>query len=107
VALIDIDEDSSGQCVCGLLNKSLSLAVALRFSKRQLPWLINWQHWGRGEYVTGLEPSTNKLDGQARTREKKELILLEPGESRTYDLRIEVLTTSSSIQRLKNETGNA
>ena len=104
VALIDIDADPSGQCICGLLNQSLSLAVALRFSKKQLPWLINWQHWGKGEYVTGLEPSTNTLDGQAKAREKKELILLEPGETRTYDLRIEVLNTDIAIQKLIKET---
>ena len=107
VALIDIDADSSGQCVCGLLNESLSLAVALRFSKKQLPWLINWQHWGKGEYVTGLEPSTNTLDGQLKAKEKRELILLEPGGSRTYDLTIEVLNTAASIQKLKKETTKA
>jgi hypothetical protein len=25
-----------------------------------MPWLINWQHWGKGEYVTALEPGTNR-----------------------------------------------
>ena len=107
VALIDIAADSSGECVCGLLNRSLSLAVTIRFSKKQLPWLINWQHWGKGEYVTGLEPSTNTLDGQSKAREKKELIMLEPGETRTYDLSIAVLNTADSIKQLLKETTKA
>jgi len=107
VALIDIDSDPSGQCVCGLLNQSLSLGVVLRFSKKQFPWLINWQHWGKGEYVTGLEPSTNTLDGQAKARQKKELILLAPAETRTYDLHIEVLHTESEIQKFSKELTKA
>jgi len=107
VALIDIDPDSSGQCICGLLNQELSLAVVLRFSKKQLPWLINWQHWGKGEYVTGLEPSTNILDGQATARQKNELILLAPGEMRTYDLHIEILHTTAATQSFLREITKA
>jgi hypothetical protein len=90
VAIIDITSDSSGWCTCGLNNPTIGLALSLRFKKEQLPWLINWQHWGKGEYVTGLEPSTNTLIGQAKARERKELILLQPGETRTYDVEIEV-----------------
>jgi hypothetical protein len=37
----------NGRCVAGLHNPRLGIAVALRFRKDQLPWLINWQHWGR------------------------------------------------------------
>jgi hypothetical protein len=100
VALIDISADTSGQCVCGLHNKELGIAVTLRFAKNQLPWLINWQHWGKGEYVTGLEPATNTLIGQSKAREQNELILLQPGEKRVYDLKIEVLATKEKINNL-------
>ena len=97
VAFIDATPDASGQCTCGLYNPNLSLAVALRFKKKQLPWLTNWQHWGKGEYVTGLEPGTHPPIGQAKAREQNTLILLDPGESRHYDLTIEVLTTHDNI----------
>ncbi|MGC4037178.1 MAG: aldose 1-epimerase family protein [Chitinophagaceae bacterium] len=103
VALIDIDSDEAGQCVCGLHNSSLNLAVTLRFSKEQFPWLINWQHWGKGEYVTGLEPSTNNLDGQSQARKNKQLILLQPGETRAYDLQIDVVHDKQSIEKLLQE----
>lgn len=71
--------------------------MALRFHKDQLPWLINWQHWGKGEYVTGLEPATNPLIGQAKAREQKELLFLAPGETRSYDLEIEILHEKATI----------
>ena len=103
-AFIEPIPDASGQCACGLHNPQLGLAVALRFQKEQLPWLINWQHWGKGEYVTGLEPSTNPPIGQAKAREQNELIYLAPGESRLYNLEIEVLNDEVKIKRFLNHT---
>ncbi len=98
VAMIDISADASGLCTCGLYNSKLGLAMSLRFRKEQLPWLMNWQHWGTNEYVTGIEPATNQLIGQAKARERKELIFLQPGDSRTYDLEIEVFDNQEKIE---------
>jgi hypothetical protein len=106
VGLIDIDADASGKSVCGLYNAKIKLALALRFNKKQLPWLINWQHWGRGEYVTGLEPSTHPLNGQAKARAENTLLFLEPGEKRVYDLEIEILCDDESVGKfLKQVNG--
>ena len=57
--------------------------------KKELPWFTNWQHWGKGEYVTGLEPGTNPPIGQAKARKEKQLIFLAPGEIRSmiYNLK--------------------
>lgn len=101
-AFIDITPDDSGNCICGLHNAKIGLAVALKFKKQQLPWLTNWQHWGHGEYVTGLEPGTNPPVGQARLREQQELIQLSPGETRLYDLEIEVLSSKPAIRDFVN-----
>lgn len=90
-AFIDIDSDQEGACTCGLCNKRLGLQANLKFKKDQLPWLINWQHWGKGEYVTGLEPATLPPVGQAKAKDAGTIIYLEPGESRNYDLEFEVL----------------
>lgn len=89
-AFIDIDADDKGTCTCGLYNEKTSLRLNLQFQKKQLPWLINWQHWGKGEYVTGLEPATHPPIGQAEAKEEGTIIYLEPGESRSYDLKFEV-----------------
>ncbi len=105
VAMIDIDADNMGWSTCGLYNSNLGLALFLRFKKEQLPWLINWQHWGKGEYVTGLEPSTNTLIGQAKARERNELIFLQPGESRKYEVIIEVLDDQQKIKEFLYKHG--
>jgi galactose mutarotase-like enzyme len=96
-AFISPNTDEAGKWTCGLHNRQLGIALAMRFDKKQLPWLTNWQHWGKGEYVTGLEPGTNPPIGQAKAREQKALIYLEPGESRTYDLEIHLLHTEEKI----------
>ncbi len=103
-AFINIEADDSGRCTCGLYNAGISLAVALKFSKKQLPWLTNWQHWGPGEYVTGLEPGTNPPIGQAKAREQQKLIYLKPGESKCYDLEFEVLHNDEQITEFLSST---
>jgi len=94
VAIIDPESDREGICRCGLSNEKLGLAVEMAFKKEQLTWLVNWQHWGPGEYVTGLEPGTHPIQGQKKAREDGELIFLEPGEKRVYELSLSVSDNS-------------
>ncbi len=103
VAIIDPAPDAAGTCTCGLHNEKLGLALSIQFQKKQLPWLTNWQHWGKGEYVTGIEPGTHPPVGQAQARKDGSLILLEPGESRSYDVTLEVRHESESIQTFLNQ----
>ena len=103
VAFIDINSDDDGVCTCGLHNERLGLAVVMRFNKAQLPWLTNWQHWGEGEYVTGLEPGTNPPIGQAKARKDKTLVYLAPGDKKIYDLEIEVLNNDNDIEEFLNK----
>lgn len=98
VAFIDIDSDKDGVCKCGLHNARLGMALIMKFDKAQLPWLTNWQHWGEGEYVTGLEPGTNPPIGQAKARKENTLIYLSPGEKKMYDLEIKILNNKREIE---------
>lgn len=100
-AFINVSSDPTGKCRCALYNERLGLAVSLSFQKEQLPWLTNWQHWGRGEYVTGLEPGTNPPIGQRAARAQQQLILLEPGESRDYTLTLDVLDQPEAIEKMR------
>ncbi len=97
---VDVKADKNGTVHCGVHNEKLDLALAIRFKKDQMPWLTNWQHWGRKEYVTALEPGTHPPIGQSTARKEKSLIFLEPGESKKYDLEFEVLDDPKSIKEL-------
>ncbi len=102
---IDVAPDKKGVCTVGLYNRRLGLALVLEYKKKQLPWLSNWQHWGPGEYVTALEPGTNPPIGQSKARKQKELIHIAPGKSKTYDLKITVLTDEGRIKRFLKTAG--
>ena len=105
LAFIDVAADKNSLCTIGLYNRKLALAVAMKYSKKQLPWLSNWQHWGKGEYVTGMEPGTNPPIGQNKARERKELIYIAPGKSKTYDLEITVLANEKKIESFIKTAG--
>ena len=91
VAFIDINADTSGFCECAVCNHNIPIKVRLRFKKEQLPWLTNWQHWGKNEYVTALEPGTHPPIGQSMAREDQTLLFIKPGETRVYEIEMEVL----------------
>ncbi|MDH5825581.1 aldose 1-epimerase family protein [Sphingobacterium faecium] len=105
-AFISPISDDEGNCQCGLFNEKLNFAVMLTFKKEQLPWLTNWQHWGQGEYVTGLEPGTHPPLGQKQMRECKELVFLKPKEKKVYQLALTILDKQEAIQAFKNNMQN-
>lgn len=89
-AFLDIVADNNGISRCGVSNRKIGLDLALKFPKAQLPWVTNWQHWGKNEYVMALEPGTHPPIGQATARKEDSLIMLEEGEKRSYDVTISV-----------------
>lgn len=105
-AFIDVTADNKGICTVGLYNGKLGLALMMKYEKKQLPWLSNWQHWGPGEYVTALEPGTNPPIGQAKAREQKKLIHIDPGKSRAYDLEMTALTDKAQIADFLKAAGH-
>ncbi len=98
-AFVDAVADDAGICRCGIYNANLELALSLTFRKSQLPWLTNWLHFGKGEYVTGLEPGTNPPIGQTAARTSGQLLMLAAGETREYDLNLEVINNEESIRQ--------
>lgn len=78
--------EQDGYCHCGIINPNLGVKLTISFIKSQLPWLTNWQHWVHKNYVVGLEPGTNPPLGQTKAKENNQLIYLEPGEVREYEI---------------------
>lgn len=100
VAFIIPQTETNGTAICGFVNEKLGLGLSIKFNTLQLPWLINWQHWGKGEYVTALEPATNPPIGQAKARSEGTLIELAPWEKRNYDLELKVITEKDELENL-------
>ncbi|XOV94570.1 MAG: aldose 1-epimerase family protein [Bacteroidota bacterium] len=101
---IDPEADKDGIVHCGVFNPKIDLGLAIRFKKDQMPWITNWQHWGKNEYVTAIEPGTHPPIGQSEARKEGSLIFLEPGEHRVYELELEVLSNREKINQLITKT---
>jgi hypothetical protein len=52
---------------------------------------------GEGAYVVGIEPCTNRTAGRLDARARGELIELEAGESRIYELELGALVGESEL----------
>jgi hypothetical protein len=87
-----------GLASAAVVNRALGLGVYQRYSADTLPHHITWRQLGSGTYVVAMEPSTNRDAGRFDARERGELILLEPGESRHYALEIGALVGDAQIE---------
>jgi len=96
-----------GRTCVALVNRTTDagqpLGLALRYSLKMLPVLVHWKMPGAGSYVTGIEPGTNYGDGRPRERAAGRMIVLAPGESRTYEIEFDLLTTSEQLEAVEKE----
>jgi hypothetical protein len=53
---------------------------------------------GEGTYVVGIEPSTNRTAGRLDARARGELIELQAGESRSYELELGALAGETELE---------
>lgn len=72
-----------------LHNERLGIAAAVRFDPEALPMLCEWKNMREGDYALGLEPGNFTAPGRAAARKDGSLILLQPGERRTFRVSLE------------------
>ena len=83
------------------MNRKIGVGVAVDYDTREFGRCVNWQHWGPGEYVTALEPSTGTVEGRAKDRAEGTLQQLEPGGRKTYRYTIRVVSDRAEIDALR------
>ncbi len=81
-----------------IVNDRLGLGLAVETRKTQLPCAYQWQHFQAGNFAMGIEPSTHHVLGNLAARERDEMIWLEHGDERRYDLSLRVLDGTDAIR---------
>ncbi len=104
VAYLYPKPDAQGRATVGVVNAKLGLGFAIHYSTKDFPRCGNWQHWGRHEYVTALEPMNGGVDGRDKDRARGWLDSLAPGGRKTYQYQLEVVT-SDGLDRLRALNG--
>lgn len=97
--------EADGSVPVAVVNRRLGFGAYEVFNQRQLPHHFIWRMLGEGTYVVGIEPSTNRPAGRLDARERGELIILEPGERRVYDLELGALTNHEEIDAFAERVG--
>ena len=93
----DVTADVGDETPVALINDRLGLGFEVCTKKSQLPCLYQWQNFQAGEYALGIEPSTHHVKGNLFARGRGEMIWLEHGEERHYDLRLSVIDGVKAI----------
>lgn len=97
--------DRSGRTRVGIVNRRLGIGVAIRYSTREFPRCVNWQHWGPGEYVTALEPANGTVRGRWVDRQEGLLDTIPAGGRKSYRYTIEAVTQKGAIDSLRTLNG--
>ncbi len=100
---------ADGTVTAAVVNRAFrdgrGLALAIRYRKDQLPYLVQWRNFRERGYVMGVEPSNADIRGRAHNRERGTLTELAPGDRREYHLEIEVADDPAGVARLASGTG--
>jgi hypothetical protein len=89
----DLLPDGDGRVHVAIANPRLGqggTAVSISYDKKAMPRYIEWRMMAEGQYAVGIEPSTNGF-GREAVKAAGELIVLEPGERRTYRTELSIL----------------
>lgn len=102
----NLKSDENGNTSVSLINKKLGLGVAIHFNKNQLFNFTQWKQMGEGEFVMGMEPCNCYVGGRTDPRNSEILDYIEPGETRNFDLTIELLNGMEEIDNLVGKIKN-
>ena len=103
VFFFDLAADDAGRTQALLHNAAADRGVSLEFNKTQLPYFTLWKNRQAAAdgYVTGLEPGSNFPNRTSFEKEKGRVIVLEPGQSRTFEVGMEVHADGASVAAAK------
>ena len=97
--------EADGKVPVAVVNRDLGLGVYQVFRIGQLPHHTVWRMMGEDTYALAMEPSTNRDAGRWDAKERGELVRMEPGDSRPYDLEIGALVGGEAIDAFAARVG--
>jgi hypothetical protein len=105
VYVYDVLADGRGQTLAMLESAAADKAIAVRYSRSELPCFTVWKNTAALEdgYVTGLEPATNYPNIKAFERKQGRVVVLPPGGQWQSRWSLEVADTPADVAALTAE----
>lgn len=92
--------NDKGESVVGVFNPNLEIGVAITIDCSTLDHFVQWKMMRKGDYVIGLEPGNNRIEGVQDNADNNRLKYISPGEQIAYHLEIEILDKYSDFEKL-------
>ena len=91
--------DAEGRTQALLRNADGTQGASLKFNVKQLPYFSLWKNRQAAAdgYVTGLEPGVNFPNVKSFEKQQGRVIVLSPGEARTFEVALEAHTDAASV----------
>ena len=86
-----LKRNKKGEAVTGVFNPKLNMGIAIKIDCENLEHLVEWKLMKKKDYVLGLEPTNNLIDGLPDLEEKGLLKYLDAQESINYHIEVEVI----------------
>ncbi len=99
VFFLELAADAGARTQALLCNAAASRGVSLHFNTKQLPCFTLWKNRQAAAdgYVTGLEPAINFPNVRSFEKQKGRVAVLQPGESRTFELSMQAYADAASV----------
>jgi len=102
------DGRADAAIVCDDIGDGRPLGLALSWSAASLPYFQQWHVLlGNGHNVVALEPSTLHVDGRQAARGAGLLDMIEPGDVRSHELVLSLLSETDQIDAVEARLANA
>lgn len=103
VFLHELAADTAGNTFAALVNPELKLGIRLGFSRKALPYFMQWKSMAAGDYVVGLEPANSSVHGRPHHVAAGDLHMLPPQAKEVFELTIAVLDGDEDIECVQEE----
>lgn len=97
-----LKRNKKGEAITGVYNPKLNMGVAIKIDCSTLEHLVEWKLMKKKDYVLGLEPTSNLIDGLPDLKEKGLLKYLEAGKKVKYHIEVEIIKEYKDFDRIFN-----
>ena len=79
-----------------------NFGLLFEWDPAQMPYLTQWKNTREGIYVSGVEPGNCIPEGRNGARASGRLQMIEPGESRQFDLTLRVMPDAEAVRAARD-----
>jgi len=97
----DAEGKARAACVNPDFGGGQGLGMYIVYDLAALPVMVTWKQMAKHAYCIGIEPANAKINTNARMREAGDMVTIEPGEKRVYEIEFGALSGRKEIDAFR------